>query len=111
MKKCIIVIFLFFIFSSILAQKNVDQSYKILGEVLGTSNNEDSIFLFEGQINEKYFIKRRLSASLKGEKYELTFKFDEPMMYRFLLLSDTGTLIWRAGRYFIDNTTTSISSN
>lgn len=111
MKNYIVFVFLLSVCGSAFSQQSPKGESVIQGKILGVNSQSDSIFFFWGQINPKYFNNTRLSSKVINENYKLTATPGEPKMYRIVLLSDRGQLIWRAGKYFIDNSTTSINSD
>ncbi|WP_316804283.1 TlpA disulfide reductase family protein [Pedobacter nototheniae] len=93
------------------AQENPKNEELITGQMVGFTQPSDSVFFFGGQLASKYFKGNTLAAEVKEGNYRLRKHFNEPMMYRMVLLSDRNQLIWRAGRYFIDRSTTNIRTD
>lgn len=97
--------------SLVLAQEQQENKASVAGKIIGVTLPTDSVFFSGGQIDAKYFTGKVLAAELKEGAYQLTKDFAEPVMYRMVLLSDRNQLIWRAGRYFLDNSTSNIISD
>ncbi|RNI29915.1 TlpA family protein disulfide reductase [Rufibacter immobilis] len=78
----------------------------IQGEVAGKSTGEDSILLHRAEIDAKYFENSFAAAKIENGKFLLKTELPYPKMYMTVFASDRGMLVWRHGRYFIDQTTT-----
>ncbi|MBE5319990.1 TlpA family protein disulfide reductase [Pedobacter sp. MR2016-19] len=93
---------------SVYSQGNVGY---INGEIIDSSVKTDTVIFFGGQISEQYYEMKNIRSEVLFGKYKLKSSFKEPVMFRMVLSSDKNKMIWRAGRYFLDNSTKVIKSD
>jgi len=87
------------------------QAQKISGKVDGKSAVADTIYFGFGNIDQKYFDTSIAPAPLKANLYTANNNVPYPQMYRILFASDRNILAYRKGCYFIDASTTNITTN
>ncbi|OIV40459.1 TlpA family protein disulfide reductase [Flavobacterium johnsoniae] len=97
---------LFFIYSGNFFSQN---SANIQGKILTDKNYEkDTIVFSAGIIDEKYYANTKLTSAINNNKFNIQGIFSCPQMYSYSMNSEKDVILFRNGKYFIDQSTTSI---
>jgi thiol-disulfide isomerase/thioredoxin len=110
MSKAIFIILILFSVK-IFAQETHHYKTQIVGRFVGKSMNGDTI-LFVMSAPEKYFQKLLRPVVIRDNSYQVENEITYPEMFRIVFSSEKKRgRLWHDGIYFVDSTTSRITSN
>jgi thiol-disulfide isomerase/thioredoxin len=109
--KILILLLIILSVDDVFAQGNDRMATYIKGEIFEKPSINDSIIFNSGIIPPRYFEKPRLSASIINNHFIIKNDLSYPQMFRSVFTSDKNIRAWRNGKFFLEPSTNTVTTN